>query len=306
MAGLQKEIWIDVLKENFYSQYGWLDRVEDWSQYAENNTINFAAIGADPVVIKNNSTFPIVAAQRTDTALTVVMDYYDTSTTRIYWTREEVEAAYDKLQSVTKQHKQKLLQDIVTECLWNYAPANAAAGAVACTGANRAAVIGSQSTVASTLAISDILVVKERWDALDFPQDGRILVLNPYHAADMARADISLALKDKFASLATGTPTNVFGFDVYVAANTPLYTKGATLAKKAFGAAADNTNDCVASVAFNAGEVMKAMGTIEVYYKAKDINPEQRADEIGFQVRFKGVPMRTTNFFQQALVSNRA
>ena len=305
MAGLQKEVWIDVIKENFYSNYDWLNRVEDWSQYVENNTINFAAVGADPVVIKNNSTFPIVAAQRTDAALTVVLDYYDTTTSRIYWTREEVEAAYDKLASVTKQHKQKLLQDIATECLWNYAPATAAAGAIACTGANRSAVIGSQTTVASTLTPRDILVLKERWDALDFPQEGRILVLNPYHASDLANADASLAIKEKFASLSSGKPTDMYGFSVYVAANTPLFTK-TTLAKKTFGAAADNTNDCVASVAFNAGEVMKAMGDMEVYYKEKAINPEQRADEIGFQMRFKGVPMRTTNFFQQALVSNRA
>lgn len=305
MAGLQKEIWIDKLKESFYSQYGWLEKVDDWSQYAENNTINFAAVGSDPVVLKNNSTYPIVAAQRTDTALTVVMDYYDTTTSRIYWNREEVEAAYDKLKSVLKQHKQKLLQDIVTECLWNYAPATAAAGAVACTGANRSAVIGAQSTVASTLTPRDILGLKERWDALDFSQDGRILVVNPYHATDLANADISLALKEKFASLSSGVPTNIYGFDIYVAANTPLYTK-TTLAKKTFGAAADNTNDCVASVAFCAGEVMKAMGSIEIFYKEKGINPEQRADEVGFQVRFKGVPQRTTNFYQQALVSNRA
>jgi hypothetical protein len=305
MAGLQKEIWIEELKENFYSQYGWLDKVQDWSKYATNNTINFAAVGTDPVVLKNNSTYPIVAAQRTDTALTVVMDYYDTTTSRIFWNREEVEAAYDKLQSVIKQHKQKLIQDIVTECLWNYGPATAAAGAVACTGANRGVVIGSQTTVASTLTPRDILGLKERWDALDFDQDGRILVVNPYHATDLANADISLALKEKFASLSTGKPTDIYGFDVYVAANTPLYTKS-TLAKKAFGAAADNTNDCVASVAFCTGQVMKAMGDMEIFYKEKGINPEQRADEVGFQVRFKGVPQRTTNFFQQALVSNRA
>ncbi len=304
MAGVLKEIWIDAVKENFYSTYGWLAKVQDWSEYVSNNTINFAAVGADPVVTKNsNST--ITSAQRTDTALTVQMDFYDTATTHIFWTREEVESSYDKLQSVIKQHKQKLLQEIVTECLWNYAPATAAAGALAVTGANRAAVIGSQSTVAGTFAMTDLLRVKENWDALDFPQEGRILVLNPYHAADIARADISLALKEKFASLSTGVPTNVYGFDIYVAANTPLYTK-TTLAKKAYGAAADNANDCIASVAFNAGEVIKAMGTVEEYFLPRNLNPANRRDEIGFQMRFKGVPQRTTNFYQQALVSNRA
>ena len=304
MAGVLKEVWIDVIKENFYTPYGWLDKVQDWSEYVENNTINFAAVGTDPVVTKNSNA-TITSAQRTDTALSVTLDWYDTNTTHIYWNREEVESSYNKLVSVTKQHKQKLLQEIVTECLWNFAPATAAAGASAVTGANRAAVIGSQSTVAGTLAITDILRLKENWDALDFPQEGRVLVLNPYHAADLSRIDATFALKERFASLSTGTPQNIYGFDIYVAANTPLFTK-TTLAKKTYGAAADNTNDCIASVAFNTGEVVKAMGDITEFYLPKELNTANRRDEIGFQMRFKGVPQRTTNFYQQALVSNRA
>lgn len=303
MAGLQKEIWIDKLKERFYSKYDWLNRVDDWSKYVENNTINFAAIGANPVILKNNATYPIVAAQRTDTALTVGLDYYDTTTTRIYWNREEVESSYDKLDSVLKQHRNALMQEIVTECLWNYAPLTAAAGAVSATGANRAQVIGSQTTVAATLQIADILAVKERWDALDYPEEGRVIVLNPFHWRDLLSQDVSLF--KAFADISSGKPVSMYGFDFYLAANTPLFTKS-TLAKKAYGAAADNTNDCVASVAFNVNEVMKAMGSIDIFYKEKEINPEQRADEVGFQVRFKGVPQQTTNFFQQAIVSNRA
>lgn len=304
MAGLQKEIWIEEFKENFYSQYGWLAKINDWSKYVEFNTINFAAAGVDPVVTKNSNA-TITSAQRVDTALSVTLDWYDTNTTHVIWTREQIEAAYDKLQTVIKQHKQKLMQEVVTEALWNLAPASAANGALAATGANRAAVIGAQSSVASTLTPRDILILKERWDALDFPQEGRTLVLNPYHVTDLLNQDISLSLKEKFGSLSQGTPNNVYGFDVYTASNTPLFTKS-TLAKKVYGAAADNTNDCIASVAFNANECVKAMGEIEVYYLERGMNPANRRDEIGFQMRFKCVPQRTTNLFQQALVSNRA
>lgn len=303
MAGLQKEIWISELRENFYSNYDYLQRVEDMSQYVEFNTINLAAVGADPVVTKNNASYPIVAAQRTDTAIAITLDYYDTTTTRIYWNREEVEAEYDKLKSVMKQHKSKLIQDIVTECLWNYAPATAAAGNVAVTGANRAAVIGAQTTVAATMTINDLLGVKERWDGLDLPQNGRIGVLSVQHLRDLMAQDVSLF--KSFADVKNGAPVSLYGIDLYVAANTPLFTKS-TLAKKAFGAAADNTNDCVGSVFFIADQVMKAMGSIDMFYLEKERNPAQRADEVGFQMRFKGVPFRTTNFYQQSLVSNRA
>lgn len=309
LAGVNQEIWIETLKENFYSQYPWLEKVDDWSEWVEYNTINFAAVGSDPVILKNNSSWPIVAAQRTDTALTVVLDTYDSTTTRVRRV-EEIEAAPKKLESVIKQHKQSLIQAIVTEVLWNYGPATAAAGAVAASGANRAAVIGSQTTVAAQLQLDDLAALQERWDNLEFNHDGRVVVLNPYHVRDLIKQDVSLHKSFTDQTKDAGSqgglaPIHLYGFEIYSVGNTPLYTKS-TLAKKAFGAGADNTNDCIASVAFNVNEVMKCMGDTFMFYRPLENNPEQRADEIGFQQRFKGVPMRTTNFFQQAIVSNRA
>lgn len=303
MAGVNKEIWIDKLKELFYSPVGWLDGVDDWSEFVEYNTINFASVGTNPVILKNNASWPIVAVQRTDNALTVVLDTYDSTTTRVR-NVEEIEAAPNKLESVIKQHRSMLLQEITSECMWNYSPASAAAGAIALTGANRAAVIGAQTTVASTMTLDDIAGLQERWNNLDFTQEGRILILSPYHLRDLMKTDATL-LK-QFTNLKAGEPLPLFGIDVYAGgSNVPLYTK-TTLAKKAYAAAPDNTNDCVASIALSKKEVMKCDGTIEMFSREKGTNPEQRSDEVGFQKRFKGVPQRTTNFYQQALVSNRA
>lgn len=302
MAGVNKEIWIDKLKENFFSKFEWLNGVDDWSEWVEFNTINFTIAGVNPTILKNNAVWPIVAAQRTDTNATVVLDTYDSTTTRIH-NVEEIEASINKLESVVKQHRNSLLQDIVTECLWNYAPATAAAGAFAATGANRPAVIGAQTTVASTLAIKDVATLQERWDVLQAPEDGRVLVLNPYHRADLIAADA--VLFKEFTNLKTGQALDMFGIKVYTVGNTPLFTKS-TLAKKAYGAAADNANDCVASVAYIQNEVMKCEGDMEMFFRAKQDNPDQRADEVGFQMRFKGVPTRTTANLQMAIVSNRA
>jgi hypothetical protein len=301
-AGVNKEIWTDKLMEKFYDAFEWLAGVDDWSTWVEYNTINYASVGADPVILKNNAVWPIVAAQRTDTANTIVLDTYDSTTTRVR-NLEEIEAAYDKLESVVKQHRSALQQEIVTECLWNYAPATAAAGAVAVTGALRTAVIGSQTTVANRMQISDIAAAQRELDNRKFPQEGRILVLNPYHREDLITQDISL--QKAFADLKTGQALDLYGFKIYSVSNTPLFTKS-TLAKKAYGAAADNTNDCIASVIFIQSQVMKAEGTVEMFYKEKGINPEQRSDEVGFQMRFKAVKQRSDNFISIALVSSRA
>jgi hypothetical protein len=301
-AGVNKEIWIDKLKENFYAGYEWLNGVEDWSEWVENNTINFTTIGADPVILKNNSSWPIVAAQRTDTNSTVVLDTYDSTTTRVR-NVEEIEAVINKLESAVKQHRSGLMQEIQKECLFNYTPATAAAGNFAATGANRSAVIGSQTTVASTLAIKDIARAQQQLDNLDAPQEGRVIVLSPYHREDLLAQDVSL--QKQFADLKTGQALDLYGFKIYVSSSTPLFTKS-TLAVKAYGAAADNTNDCIGSIVFIQSEVMKCMGDVEMFHRLKETNPEQRADEIGFQMRFKGAKQRATNFMQMGIVSNRA
>jgi hypothetical protein len=247
-------------------------------------------------------TWPIVAAQRTDTNATVVLDTYDSTTTRVR-NIEATEVSINKLESVVKQHRQSLTQEIVTEGLWNYGPATGAAGAIALTGANRSAVIGAQSSVASTMSLADVAALQERWDALDLPQDDRFLVLNPYHRAYLMKQDLTLF--KEFTNLKKGESLTLFGINVMTVANTPLYTKG-TLAKKAYGAAADNTNDCVASVAFIGSEVGRAMGDTEMFWRKMETNLEHRADEVGFQQRMKTFAHRTTALYQQALVSGRA
>jgi hypothetical protein len=287
-AGVNKEIWTDILKENFYAEQPVLEGVDDWSEWVEYNTINFANIGTDPVVLKNNAVWPIVAVQRTDTAGTIVLDTYDTTTTRVR-NLEEIESSYDKLQSVIKQHKQKLALDTTKEAIWNYAPAaDAAATPVTrTTGALRT--IGSLSTQGKRMQLQDISDMQERFDNLDYPTEGRKIILNPVHRKDLMDADT--ALFKAFANLKAGEVLPLFGFDIQPYSQTPTYTK-TTWVKKAFGAAVDNTNDVPASTVFVKKEVVKIMGDVEMFHKEKEINPEQRANEVGFQMRFKAIPPR--------------
>jgi hypothetical protein len=293
-AGVNKEIWIDKLKENFWADAtAFLKGVDDWSEWVEFNTINFTVMGTDPVVLKNNAVWPIVAVQRTDTNSTVVLDTYDTTTTRVR-NVEEIEAAVDKLASAIKQHKSKLQLDIQNEAIWNYAPASNAVGTpvVQTTGATRSITVkgGTLSTVGNRCLIADLANLQEQFDNLDYPEDGRVLVLCPTHRRDLMEQDVTLF--KQFSNLKKGEFLDIFGFRVTAYSTTPTFTK-TTYVKKAFGTAADLVNDVPSSVAFLEGEVMKAMGTVEMFYKEKGINPEQRADEIGFQMRAKLVPQRS-------------
>jgi hypothetical protein len=305
MAGLNKEIWIDKLKENFYAAQPILEGVDDWSEWVEYNTINFAAMGADPVILKNNVTWPIVAVQRTDTAITIVLDTYDSTTTRVR-NVEEIETAYNKLESVVKQHRRSLSLQIVNEAIWNYAPAGNVAGAtpvIQTTGATRTIQVkgGTLSTVGAMMTLQDLANMQEQFDNADFPEEGRELILSPTHRRDLMQADTTLF--KEFTNLKAGQALPLFGFDVMTYSTTPTFTKTA-YTKKAFGTAVDLTNDVPSSVAIIKQEVMKAMGDTEMFWREKDNNPEQRSDEVGFQQRFKAVPQR--QFCIGAIVTARA
>ena len=87
------------------------------------------------------------------------------------------------------------------------------------------------------------------------------------------------------------TVLELAGFRIYRFRGDAVYNKS-TGVKKAWGAAATPATDTVASFAFVNEEVMKAMGTTDMFYRAKAENPEHRADVMGFQQHFLAMPMR--------------
>lgn len=308
LAGVNQEIWIEELLDNFYAldqvDGNPLDGVDDWSEWVENNTINFASVGTDPVILKNNASWPIVAVQRTDTALNVPLDTYDSTTTRVR-NVEEIESKPDKLKSVVKQHKKTLQQVIVDEALVNYAPTSNATATpvIQTTGTTRTIVVagGTLSSAGNRLTLADISNLQERLDILNYPKK-RSFMLCPAHRKDLMDADTSLF--KAFTDLPAGKVIDLFGFSVKPYNTTPVYTKS-TYAKKAYGAAFDATNDVPASTVFCPEEMMKCFGTTEMFNKPKGINPEQRADEVGFQQRAKAASKRG-QFAIGAVVTARA
>ena len=80
---LQKQIWINQIKENFYPDSSFFNFVKDFSNFVEYDTINMAEAGADPSVIINGNTYPIKIVQRTDKNITIVLDKFETENTLV-------------------------------------------------------------------------------------------------------------------------------------------------------------------------------------------------------------------------------
>lgn len=268
-VGLNKEIWLAEIKEKFYPDTSFLKEPRDLSEFVEYDKINLAEAGVDPNVLINNTTYPIPVAQRNDVPISLDLDTYDTENT-IIRNIERAELSYDKRQSVIYGHKQALRTKFAEKAAHAYAPSS---------DSTFTPVLPTVNT--GKISFEDILNLYKRFNQVDIPVEGRVLVLNPEHEAQ-------LLLEDKNLYKQVMDTRNLYGFKVYTFSKTPIFDKS-NGTKKAFGAA-PGANDTVSSIAFHKDEVMRAMGTFDMFVKEKD--PLERADIIGFQMRALALPIR--------------
>lgn len=276
MMAIAKQIWIDQILEGYYPKDSFLQESRDLSALVEYNKINLAEAGVIPTVLIDNTSYPIATASRTDTPLELALKTLDTENT-VVRNVEEMETAYNKMESVIYGHRQALRQKSAQLAAWNWAPASH--------GANTPVLL-AQGTAYNALGykkltFQDILDLEAAFDMLDLPEEGRILLLNPIHKKDLMAEDLKLYKQIM-------TDRKVFGFALYQSTVTPLYTEAG--AKQAFGSAKTDTS-AIASIAWHKDEVMRADGTTDMFVEYK--SPAQRGDIIGFQKRFVALPFRS-------------
>jgi hypothetical protein len=280
-AGLLKEIWLNEVRENFFGEYSHIKRSRDMSLFVENNVINLAEAGVNPNVLVNNITYPIATTDYNPTALALPLSYYDTENTRVRNVIKK-QYAFDAVKEIVRQHKSTLAEKIAERITHSWAPnANGInTPVIAATGAVKTL------TNRRRLTMSDITTMQRAFDLAKFPKK-RVLVLCPDHVQDLLDEDRTLF--KQFAELQDGKILPLYGFDVYMSQLTAKFTQAG--AKIAFGATALPT-DCYSSLVYCEDEVMRAEGTLDMFFQPKEINTGGRADEIGFQQYYTGLPIR--------------
>lgn len=287
MAGLLKEIWINQLMEGYDQVPSFLDRVTDMSEFVEYNTINLAEAGVDPTVLVNNTTYPVSVAERADNPLALPLDYFDTENT-VVRNAVSVQLAYAKLESVIRRHRQALVNKEAHKGSHALTPASDA------TYTPVIASTGSASPLAATfkaITEDDVANLAARFDDIDAPEGDRHLVLHTRHWNELVRT--STVLKEQRYRGRQGEVGRflfeMFGFNIMKYRSGAVFNKG-TGVKVAYGAAAAPSTDTISSFAFVGGEVMKAMGSTDMFERMND--PEERGDIVGFQQRFIALPLR--------------
>jgi hypothetical protein len=270
--GLAAEVWLPDVMQNFYPDNSFLSAVRDLSSLVLADAINLAEAGADPDVLVDNTVFPIPTAVAADTPLRMVLKTYDTTST-VVRNAIAVELKYDQRALYVDKHRKALLKQMGKDAAYAYAPqVNSAFNPV----------LNIAGTATSFL--DTMIDLQNKYNNLDDDGTERVLVLNPDHAAAIAKEDRLL-----YKSFEAEPGKVLFGFKIYTYTQLPFYVT-ATATKAAYGAAFDPAVHAKASIAFLGSEVMKSLGTFEMFSRLKD--PDNKGDVFNFQARFLASTMR--------------
>lgn len=265
MAGIYQEVWTGEQIKAFrtdVTSLGWLNVIPSYDQYvrpgigSENDVIHLVAVGADPEVLINNTTYPIATVALPDGDVAISLDKYQTTATPI--TDDELHAiTYDKMQSVIDRHRDAVNETKYAKAIHALAPAGDTAKTPVILTTGEASPDGTRQMITR----ADIIALKAKFDAMKIPSNGRILVLCNEHVQDLLLNDQKFA--EQYYNYTTGKISNLYSFQVYEYTDNPYYVVS-TKTKKPYGSVPAAT-DQRASVAYYAPRMFKATGNTITY-----------------------------------------
>ncbi len=288
-AGVLVEVWTgEIIKKlRAADQATWLDGVPDYSQYAENDVIHLVDAGADPDVLINNTSYPIDVQALGDDDAVFGLDKFQTKATPI--TDDELYAlSYDKRTAVQERHGKAIQESKYKKAIHALAPASNAAKTpvVFTTGAyDGDSITGGRKRITR----KDIIGLKQLFDKMEVPQQGRRLVLCSDHVGDLLIEDQTF--RDQYYNYTSGKIANMYGFEVYEYIANPVYNQSRV--KQAVGTASSPGTLYQASVAFYTGRVFKATGTTKMYYSEAATDPLNQRSLINFRHMFICLPKKS-------------
>lgn len=284
--GVLTEVWtgelIKTLRAGDVATF--LDGLPDYSQYAENDVIHMIDVGGDPDVLVNNTTYPIDIQTITDTDAVFSLDKFQTKATPV--TDDELYASsYDKMASLKDRHAEAIKEKKFAKAIHALAPDSD--GTKTPVLKTTGEIVGGGTTGRRRLQMSDIITLKDKFDKMKIPVQGRRLVLCSDHVNDLLLTDQKF--KDQYYNYTTGKIANLYGFEVYEYSDNPVYKTAGT--KVAFGTAA-GANEYQASVAFYTKRVFKASGSTTMYYSLAKNDPQNQRSLVNFRHYFIVLPKK--------------
>ena len=284
-AGILKELWTGELIKALRGglEHTWLDGIPDVSSAVDNDVIHLVDVGADPDVLVNNTTYPISIQDLTDSDKTISLDKFQTKATPV--TDDELHAiSYDKMSRVIESHRNAIDDSKFAKAAHAFcAASNTANTPIVTTTGDRDAATGRLK-----LTRSDLLAAKAAMDKLGVPAQNRRLVLCSDHVNDILGWSEEFSRQYNLDNV-NGKVGRLYGFDIYEASETPLYTTAG--AKKALGATA-SAGEFKSSFAFYTPRVFKASGSTKMYYSDANTDPLYQRNLVNFRHYFIALPKK--------------
>jgi hypothetical protein len=180
LAGLYQEVWTGEQIKAFRTSVesiGWLNAIPSYDQYVrpgvgnENDVIHLVAVGADPAVLLNNTTYPLPIVSVIDSDVAFSLDKYQTEASVI--TDDELHAiTYDKMASVIERHRDAVNETKYKKALHALAPQSDTAGTPVIE--TSGAIVTEGGVTRQTLLREDIIRLKKAFDLQKIPIAGRM------------------------------------------------------------------------------------------------------------------------------------
>lgn len=260
----------------FRSLGTWLSEVTSKDSWVGNNAIKIPKRKGDsaPIVLINNTVYPMVSSGRDDEKVVVSLNKYSTENRHV--TQDELYAiAYDKEGDINMELKEELEIKVTEHALYSISPVeNSASTPVLET-------TGAADGTRKRLSKADVIRLKAALDAGSVPKTGRIWVMSSTHANDLLLEDA--AFEKGYHNRVDGTISiNYYGFKIYEEVYTPTY-HATTKAKLAFDSV---TAGRTSSIIFHKSSCVKAKGTVERFARDKKADPENRKSVVGYDLYF--------------------
>lgn len=292
---IQKEIWMSTLVENLFANNSFISKAFNADMFVtQGKTVHIPNAGNPSGVKKNRKSFPATVETRTDVDLSFDLDEFTTDPIKIP-NADTYELSYNKRESVLKNDKSKLMEEVANSFVYYWSPTVADAK-LRTSGDAVTAHLPSATGNRKAFDKADVKKAMTLFNKQNIPQEGRYLLVD----ADMFDQLLdSLTAKEidvfnNLANISEGTVGKLYTFNIMMRSKAGRYTTG--LNRKAWtnddgGEVAGAATDHGAAIAWHENSVCRALGAVDAF--EEEDSPTHYGDIYSFLARAGGRPMRS-------------
>lgn len=248
--------------------------------------------GASPTVVKNRSTFPATAVQRTDSFVTYALNVFTTTPTFVTW-HEENEISYDKTDSVLNDHVQTLMEAVGDDILYAWVTGIKSDGTndtipakniIKTTGSAVAATEDGQTGNRKAFTYADLAKAQALMNKMNVPKTDRYALLESYQYQQLidSLSSNQMAAFQQTADIANGIVGRLAGFNI-LERSSVLAFNGNTPIAPGTALGADSN---LGALCWQKDSVALALGDIKPFQD--DDNPQYYGDIFSAAVKAGG------------------